>query len=96
VGRVGLMRSWAAAGWVGLFSFFFFFFSNPFSNLLNSKLFIFSNLNFNTNLLKYFKIFRKLFQTFLNSNFQPLSIFLIQTFIPIFTIIFKDFSQDFF
>jgi hypothetical protein len=24
VGRVGLMQSWAAAGWVGLFSFFSF------------------------------------------------------------------------
>jgi hypothetical protein len=66
VGRVGRKLLWAGGlGWVDrldLFCFFSFpFLFKSFSNQLNSKLF--HLFKFNTNLFKYFKTFRKLFQT---------------------------------
>jgi hypothetical protein len=97
-GRVGRKDLWAA-GWVGLFRFFPFLFFKSISNPFKFKPFTSFQIQILTQIsptiLRLFENLLNNFSTYFKFKLS-FFFFLIQTFTPIFTIIFKDFSQKFF
>jgi hypothetical protein len=104
VNLVGRRKGWWVGPQVGLvcfFLFFLFFFKSifkPISNLFKFKSFTSFQIQILTQISPtILKAFHKLFLTTFQTYFKfKLSLFLIQTFTPIFPIIFKDFFTNFF